>query len=424
MVRPITGHSSKRIIESLARFEAAHINTVGGNPPVIWDQAVGANVIDVEGNRYIDFTASFGAAAIGHRHPRVVAAIQRQSGQLLVALGDLHPHPLRAKLAERLAGFVPLDDPLVYFAISGSEAVEIAIKTAVLATGRSKILVFDPSYHGCTLGSLSASSRATFRDPFRDLLSPAVRRLPFGCSAEQIAELLAGDQFAAALVEPIVGREGVIFPPAGWLKSLQDQCHAHGTLLIADEILTGFGRTGRWFAFEAGGAKPDLVCCGKALAGGLPLAAVVGERAVMRAWEKPGRCIHTTTFIANPISCAAALATLDVMEEEDLAGRAAALGAVVADHFERWLADLAVRSPSGRAAVTEICGRGLLWRIQVTPSRLARQWVAHALMRGLLVLGGDGILRISPPILISRQQLDCALHILDDCFDAALSDQQ
>jgi 4-aminobutyrate aminotransferase-like enzyme len=422
MTRPITGERSKSIIAALGQFEAAHINTVGDKPPVIWDQAVGSNVIDVEGNRYIDFTAGFGAAAIGHRHPRVVSAIQEQSERLLHALGDLHPHPLRAQLAQRLAGFVPLDDPLVYFAISGSEAVEIAIKTAVLATGRSALLVFDPAYHGCTFGSLSASSRATFRDPFRDLLSPAVRRLPFGCSADRIEELLTTESFAAALVEPIVGREGVLFPPPGWLKTLQDICHANGALLIADEILTGFGRTGRWFAFEAEGAKPDLVCCGKALAGGLPLAAVVGNRAVMRAWEKPGKCIHTTTFIANPVSCAAALAALDVMEEQNLPARASALGEIVARHFERWLGRLAAQSAQARATVTEICGRGLFWRVQVNPSRLARHWTEHALHRGLLVLAGDGILRISPPITITREQLDCALRILDESFDAALSD--
>lgn len=410
----------QEILDALRRYEAPHINTASGRTTVVWETAQGATVTDVAGNQYIDLTASFGAAAIGHRHPRVVAAIKQQADKLLLALGDLHGHGPRAKLAERLARFVPLDDPMVYFAMTGSEAVEIAIKTAILKTGQSDILVFDPAYHGCTLAALSASSRQSFREPFHAHLSDRMHRLPFGCDPDDIALLLQSRPFAAALVEPIVGREGVLFPPEGWLRSLEAACHANGALLIVDEILTGFGRTGTWFAFEREGATPDIVCCGKALGGGIPIAAVVAARPVMMAWEQPGSCIHTNTFLANPISCAAALATLEVMKEEKLASRAELLGVVIEGFIAALRNGLSDKLAARQAAIVDARGRGLLWRIQVEPPALARLWVESALAMGVLLLASGGVLRISPPILIPRQQLDDALAILMAALDTAL----
>lgn len=414
---PALHHS---ILETLRKYEAPHINTASGKTTIVWETAQGATVTDVTGKRYIDLTASFGAAAIGHRHPRVVAAVKTQADKLLLALGDLHGHEPRAQLAERLARFLPLGDAMVYFAMTGSEAVEISIKTAILKTGRSDILVFDPAYHGCTLASLSASSRQSFREPFRDHLSDRMHRLPFGCPPNDIAALLQTGPFAAALVEPIVGREGVLFPPDGWLRGLMNVCHANGALLIVDEILTGFGRTGTWFAFQREGVTPDIVCCGKALGGGIPIAAVVAARDIMMAWDQPGSCIHTNTFLANPISCAAALATLDVMEEENLPDRAEVLGAVIQDFVDALRNDMAGKLAARHATIVDARGRGLLWRIQIEPPTLARSWVEIALSMGVLLLASGGVLRLSPPILIARQQLDDALAILREAFDVAL----
>ncbi|NJL26365.1 MAG: aminotransferase class III-fold pyridoxal phosphate-dependent enzyme [Thermoanaerobaculia bacterium] len=179
------------------------------------------------------------------------------------------------------------------------------------------MLVFEPAYHGMTLGALAASSRSHFREPFVSHLQPFVERLPFACATEEIASLLSREpRIGCVLVEPIVGREGVLVPPDGWLRALAELCSRAGVLLAVDEILTGFGRTGARFAVDHENVRPDLICCGKALAGGLPIAAVAGKREVMAAWKYPGEARHTATFVAHPLACAAALACLDVLESD------------------------------------------------------------------------------------------------------------
>ncbi len=215
------GPRALALSRSLERFVAPGVDTIyRGQPSIVWQEALGANVLDVDGNLYVDLTAGFGVAAVGHRHPRVVAAISAQSSELLHALGDVNAHAGLARLAERLSAIVPVDDPQMFPAVSGAEAVEICIKTAVLATRRRRILVFEPSYHGLTFGALAAGSRAAFSEPFRDHLTPHVVRLPFGADLREIDALLATGEFACVLAEPVVGREGVLFPPAGWLADL------------------------------------------------------------------------------------------------------------------------------------------------------------------------------------------------------------
>ncbi|MEO7794457.1 MAG: aminotransferase class III-fold pyridoxal phosphate-dependent enzyme, partial [Thermoanaerobaculia bacterium] len=248
----LPGPKSTELARDLALYEAPGINTLGPGdaPSLVWRAARGANVLDLDGNRFLDFTSGFGAAAIGHRHPRVVAALVRQSSELLHGLGDVAAHPSRIELAGRLCALAPVDDPRVHFAVSGADAVEIAWKTALLSTGRRRLIAFDPGYHGLTLGALAATSRPEFRAPFAAQLSPHVDRLPFGCPLERIAELLVprgetASDVAALLVEPIVGREGVLVPPAGWLAGVARLCHEAGVVFILDEILTGFARTGR-----------------------------------------------------------------------------------------------------------------------------------------------------------------------------------
>ena len=235
--------------------------------------------------------------------------------------------PIRCASSSRggWSAIAPVDEPQVFFAISGAEAVEIALKTALGATGRPGILAFEPSYHGLTLGALDVTSREEFRAPFAAHLHGHVRRLPFGGDLARVEEVLAREEIGAVIVEPIVGREGVLIPPAGWLAGLAEICRQHGTLLIADEIFTGFGRTGPLFAVEHEGVRPDILCCGKALGGGLPIAAVIARRELFRCWETPGEARHTATFLANPLACAAALAALDVLREEDLPARAVRL---------------------------------------------------------------------------------------------------
>ena len=413
---PPPGPRSRALAETLRRLEAPGINTLphaeDSDPPIAWLEACGANVLDVDGNVYVDLTSGFGAAAIGHRHPRVVAAVAEQGARLLHGLSDVQPHLGRAALAARLVALSPVPGAQVYFAVSGSEAVEIALETALAATGRPGILAFDPAYHGLTLGALAATSRPEFRRPFTPYLHPHVRRLPFGAPRAELAAALEGE-IGAVIVEPVVGREGVLLPPPGWLTELAGLCRERSALLVADEIFTGFGRTGRRFAVEAEGVVPDLLCCGKALGGGLPIAAVLARRDLFAVWERDGEALHTATFVAHPLACAAAAAALDVMDEERLAERAAALGEALAPRLAGW--------PGRYPAVAAVRGRGLLWGIEMRRRHEAARWVGEALRRGILLLAGgpEGrVAQLVPPLTIARPLLDLALDRLEEALAA------
>lgn len=409
IVVPPPGPRSRELSAALGRLEAPGVNTLyQGEPAILWEEARGANVRDVDGNIYIDLTAGFGVAAAGHRHPRVVEAVREQAGRLLHGLGDVMAHPLRVELARRLVEIAPVDDPQVFFAISGAEAVEIALKTALGATGRPGVLAFEPSYHGLTLGALNVTSREEFRAPFAAHLHGHARRLPFAGDLARVEEALETGGIGGVIVEPIVGREGVLIPPEGWLSGLAALCRKHGALLIADEIFTGFGRTGALFAVEHEGVRPDVLCCGKALGGGLPIAAVIARRDLFRCWQTPGEALHTATFIANPLACAAALAVLDVIKEEDLPARAARLG----ETLGRRLADWPGRFPE----IEEVRGRGLLWGVQLRTAETAKTWMLAAWSRGVLLLAGgpEGrVAQLVPPLTIREEQLAAAVGILE-----------
>ena len=431
------GPRSRVLCRRLAAVEAPGINTVaGGEPTIVWRAARGANVLDVDSNRYLDLTSGFGAAAVGHRHPRVVAAVRAQAGELIHGLGDIHAHPLRPQLAERLAARVPVagargrggrepesgSGVAVYFAVSGAEAVEIAVATALLASGRPEAVAFDPAYHGLTLGALALTSRPEFRRPFAHWLPATVHRLPYGGPPAELARLLdAHPGIGCCVFEPIAGREGIIVPPPGWLAAVVGECRARGVISIADEVFTGFGRTGRWFAVEhelAAGApgmsddlRPDLLVCGKALGGGLPIAAVAGRRELMAAWETPGEALHTATHVANPLACAAALAVLEVLERQRLIDLAARLGAHMAKRIAPW--------PERFPALESVRGRGLMQALVLAGRAAAGRLVLAARRRGVLLLAGgpDGrVAQLLPPLTVTRRQLDAALDLLADAL--------
>jgi len=425
IVTPPPGPRSRELARDLDAYEAPGINTLARGPDgpsasLAWAEARGANVLDVDGNRFLDLTSGFGVAAIGHRHPRVVEAVRQQSGRLIHGLGDVQPHPLRAELAERLAHLAPVDDPRVHFGISGSEAVEIALETALLATGRPGVVAFSPAYHGLTLGALATTTRPELRDPFAAWLGLPVHRLPYGGDPAEMERLLRAHRgssgkdegIGAVIFEPVVGREGVLFPPPGWLAEIAGLARRHGALVISDEIFVGFGRTGRWFGVDADGVRPDLLVCGKALGGGLPVAAVVGRREVLEVWSTPGEALHTATFVAHPLACAAALATLDVLEEEDLPGRAARRESVLAAR----LCPLQDRF----SGVREVRGRGLLWALDLADAALAKDLVSGLLARGVLALAGgpEGrVLQIVPPLTVTDRQLTAALDRIEESLE-------
>jgi 4-aminobutyrate aminotransferase-like enzyme len=398
------GLRARALARDLRRFEAPGVDTVRGDELAVpWAEACGANVLDVDGNRYLDLTSGFGVAAIGHRHPRVLSAIAEQGGRLLHGLGDVAAHPARVELAGRLVGLAPFP-ARVYFAVSGSDAVEIALKTAMLATERPGVLAFSPSYHGLSLGALAVSSRPAFRDPFAARLGAWVVRLPFGCAEPELEQALrqGAGRLGACLVEPIVGREGVLLPPAGWLSRLGALCAEHGLVRIADEVFTGFGRAGELFVSETDGYEPDLLCLGKALGGGLPIAVVLGRAALLEHWPGSGEALHTATFLAHPLACAAALASLEVLEQEDLFARSRRLG----EHAGARLRSLSV----------PVRGRGLLWGIEADRPEVAHRWADHALRSGVIALAGGHrgtVLQIVPPLTITEEQLDCALDVIE-----------
>lgn len=402
------GPRSRALARRLERYEAPGVNTVSrGQAALAWSAARGANVLDLDGNRFIDLAAGFGAAAIGHTQPRVVAAVRAQAATLMHGFGDVQGHLRRAELAERLCRLAPIDRPQVYFAVTGSEAVEIALKTAVLATGRPGILAFEGAYHGLTLGALAVTARPEFRRPFAAHLTSHVRRLPFAAPIADIAATLrAHADLACVIVEPILGREGIVVPPPGWLQALAIECRRHQVLLIADEIFTGCGRTGRMFAVEHETVRPDLLCCGKALAGGMPLAAVIGRRELMSSWTTPGEALHTGTFVAHPVACAAALAVLDLLHSERLVARAARLGRFLAKRLSVF---------AGQPGVLAVRGRGSLWAIEMEHAAAAAAACQRALQRGVILLCGGPrgqVLQIAPPLVITEIQLGAALDIL------------
>ncbi len=414
---PQPGPLAQQTLSALANFEAPGINTlVGGEPSLVWEEACGSNVLDPDGNLLLDFSSGFGAAAVGHRHPKVVTAVHNQAARLLHGLGDVHAHPARALLAAKLVELAPMPDAQVYFAVSGSDAIEIALKTALLATAKPGILVFEPAYHGLSLGALAATSRDLFRVPFAPHLHRHIVRLPFACPRQLIEDcLLREPTIGVVLVEPIIGREGVIVPPSGWLHGLSEVCQRKGVLLIADEIFTGFGRTGSWFVSSDEGVTPDLACAGKALGGGLPIAAVIARRDLLAHWNTGSDALHSSTFVAHPLAMSAALAVLEIIESEALLSRATESGKRLEAGLRKKL--------GAEPAVREIRGRGLLWGIEVESAALARRWCLQALSSGLILLvgGSDGrVLELCPPLTTTTHQLDAAVDILAASYMNAL----
>lgn len=428
---PLPAAEGSRLVELLARSECPALTTRrarrrerSGAPhdPIVWAAARGSNVVDTDGNVYVDLSSGFGAAAIGHRHPRVVEAVHRQADRLLHALGDLHPSDVKITLLERLAALAPFPDARVILGLGGADAVEAALKTAMLATGRPGVIAFEGGYHGLAHGPLAACGYADgFRAPFREQLNPHVTFVPWPARGSDAASALdaidarwPSAPAGAVIVEPIQGRGGVRVPPTGFLAGLAERCAARGTLLIADEIFTAHGRTGARWQSDADGVTPDLICTGKALGGGLPVSACLGKAQPMEAWGDPaGAAIHTGTFFGNPLGCAAALATLDVIDEEGLIERSRALG----ETFRRSLDDAIGR----HSLVREVRGRGLCIGIELHDGARSLAAVRGLLERGYIVLpaGCDAeVLQLVPPLDVDERLLDAfteeLVRVLDE----------
>lgn len=423
------GPASSALAARLAAVESRNVTFLGPDFPVFWTEARGTRVRDADGHSYLDMTGAFGVAVAGHCHPRVVRAIQEQAGRLVHGMGDVHPPAIKVELLERLATLAPWDEARGVLASSGSEAVEIALKTAMLATDRPGVLAFRGGYHGLTLGALSTTARADFREPFRKRIPAGVRFVPFPDVLESgpdggAASLEAVDRelnratrgrrpIGAVIVEPIQGRGGVRVPPPGFLRDLAALARTHGALLVFDEIFTGMGRTGRMLASDAEGVAPDLVCMGKALGGGLPLSACLGPPDVMDAWPPSrGEALHTSTFLGHPLACAASLALLDVLRDEDLPARAARVGTLLAEALADAVHDVpGVRGVRGRGLFLGLVLGGEGWPDGVGGAEVA----VAALRRGLLVLpAGDRgeVVELTPPLTLGEDEVAEAVEAL------------
>ena len=403
----LPGPRSRALGERLARAECPQ-STARDPAPLFWERAEGANVFDVDGNRFVDLTAAFGVCALGHADAELARIGARQGSALPHAMGDLYPAALKVELLERLAALLPGDLGLGIVCGSGSDAVEAALKTALVASGRPGVIAFEGAYHGLSLGALDVTHREEFRAPFAARLPRRSVFLPFGDDAA-VRDVLRSGTIGAVLVEPVQGRGGIRPAPPGFLAELRALADEAGALLIADEIYTGLGRTGRWLACEHEGVRPDLVALGKALGGGFPISVCLGRREVMQKWPPArGEALHTGTHFGNPLGCALALGVLEALERRALPARAHALG-------KRALARLR-GALAATPAVREVRGLGLMLGIELASPERAHAAAQALLQAGWIVLcEGEraNVLSLTPPLTIDEALLDAGLGAIE-----------
>jgi putrescine aminotransferase len=377
-----------------------------------WD-AQGAVIRDVHGKEYLDCSGGPAVFNVGHRHPKVVAAVKAQLDRMPMSVRAMPRRP-EAELAALLAEITPGDLQYTFFANSGTEANEGALKLARLATGRTEIVAAVGAFHGKTMGALSASGRDQYKTPFLPLV-PGFTHVPFGDLGA--IERAVGARTAAVILEPIQGEAGVIIPPDGYLPGVRALCDRVGALLILDEVQTGFGRTGAMFGCNHWGVTPDVLTMAKALGGGvMPIGAFTGRPGLWKALER-NPYLHSSTFGGNSLACAAGIATIGVIREEGLVERARELG----DYLLVALQGLARKHPS---MVKGVRGKGLLIGVDFTDPDIVLLVTAEALARGVIVfysLNNPATFRIAPPLIITKDQLDTAVTALDGAIEAAAS---
>jgi 4-aminobutyrate aminotransferase-like enzyme len=448
----IPGPRSRDLSARLRRVESRNVTFTAEDWPIFWERAEGANVWDADGNRFLDLTSAFGVAATGHTQPEIRDALTAQAAKLMHAMGDVHPTELKAEVCERLSAITferwGVGAGKVILGNSGFEAVEVALKTSLLHSGKPSVIAFRGGYHGLGFGALAAGGISFFRDPFRAQLKdfatllpfPGCYRCPYGatggfrlegrdfpnCSTaclkklrEDIDVAIRQREIGAILVEPIQGRGGCVVPPRDFLRLLRHICDEQKILLIADEIMTGFNRTGALFACEHSGVVPDIVCLGKALTGGFPLSACVGRADIMDAWPaSSGEALHTSTFLGNPLGCAMALASMRIHGDVEIARAVREKGTKLKTALR------AIRSPH----IGDVRGVGLMIGVELiepgtsTPATtLALSIVKRALGDGIILLADSptaNVLSFTPPFCISDDEIEFAVSWLVQALGA------
>jgi 4-aminobutyrate aminotransferase len=434
LVTALPGPKAKTLVERDHRVISSSYTR---DYPLVAAHGRGAMVEDVDGNTFLDFAAGIAVVSTGHCHPQVVAAIQKQAADLIhMSCTDFY-YPGMVELAEKLAAIAPGNgEKRVYFGNSGTEAIEAAMKLARYHTRRDKFIAFHGCFHGRTLGSLSlTASKAVQRRHFGALLGgvfhspyPDTYRGAHGVRPEHAAmdalafietelfkRLVDPEEVAGIVIEPIQGEGGYLPAPAEFLQGLQRICNKHGIMLIADEVQSGMGRTGKWWAAEHSSIEPDMICVAKGIASGMPLSAVIAKASVMD-W-KPGA--HASTFGGNPVSIAAALATHSLLGREYIEN-AARMGDFIFGRMSDW--------SERHKIVGQVRGKGLMIGVEIvrdqktkTPApELRHRILQAAFAKGLLILGaGESTLRLSPPLLIEQEQAEFALQTLDACIAEA-----
>jgi 4-aminobutyrate aminotransferase len=433
LVTELPGPNAQKVIEADDRLISPSYTR---SYPMVAKRGRGVRVEDVDGNEFIDFAAGIAVTSTGHCHPEVVKAIQDQAAELIHISGTDFYYESLVTFAERLSAIAPMPGPhRFYYGNSGAEAVECALKIARYHTGRQNIIAFFGAFHGRTMGALSlTASKPQQRRRFAPLVPGVTHvRYPYayrGCSGGPQAEdafalgcaryieeklfktTLPPEEVAAIFVEPIQGEGGYVVAPTIFMQELRRICDKYGILLVADEVQSGAGRTGKWWAIEHTGVQPDIVCMAKGIASGMPLG-ICMTRAEIMNWQ-PGS--HASTFGGNPVSIAAALATMDILDREGIAN-AAKIGNLMFDRLRSW--------PAKFSIVGEVRGRGLMIGIEIVKDQGSREvagpWrdriVELAFERGLLILGcGETSIRLAPPLIVNEHEANIALDILEECI--------
>ena len=405
--------------------------------PLVARSGRGIVITDVDGNEFYDFSAGIAVTSTGHCHPHVVAAMQKQAGELIHMSGTDFYYENMVELAERLSKIAPMPGPhKIYYGNSGAEAIECALKLARYHTKRQNIIAFFGAFHGRTMGALSlTASKPQQRRRFAPLM-PGVTHVRYpdvyrGCSggpqdAEAFAlgcarfieeklfkTTLAPEEVAAIFVEPVQGEGGYVVAPTTFMQELRRICDRHGILLVLDEVQSGMGRTGKWWAVEHTGVEPDMICMAKGIASGMPLSVTLTRSEIMD-WV-PGS--HASTFGGNPVCVAAALATLDVIEKENLLEHSAEVGA----HMMKRMADW----PTRLQLVGDVRGRGLMIGVDIVKDKTTKEYgaaerdliIERAFEHGVLFLGcGPSTIRLCPPLVVTEEEADVALEVLEECI--------
>ena len=375
--------------------------------------AEGWTITDSEGREFIDCLGGYGMFALGHRHPKVVEAVEKALHTMPMCGKVLFNRPV-ADLAEALAEITPGDLQYSFFVNSGTETIEGCLKVARLATKRKKFVAANNAFHGKTMGSLTATGRDLYREPFKPLLD-GFTHVPFGNIAAM--ESAVDEETAAVILEPIQGEGGIIIPPAGYLRQVKELCEAKGALFIADEVQTGIGRTGAWFGVNHEDVKPDLMACAKALGGGvMPIGAIIGTP---RAWQGliEAPFLHTSTFGGNQLACAAGVAAISVIKEENLLERGAETGA----YLKAGLESIAAEFPS---VISEVRGRGMMIGIELTKEGAGGMLMSLMIDKSIIVaytLNNPKVIRMEPPLIMPKEVVDYVLEQFRDAVATTAS---